>query len=491
MTLDERDMHRMGKLQELKRTFGPWAIIGFASILGCAWEYALITVVWSLPNGGPAGAAYMWIACCIGLGLSTVSLAEMASMAPSSGGQYHWISEFAPRGAQKVLSYAVGWLTVLGWQVGLASVAYATAEQIEGFAVLVSPGIEFQGWHFTLITIAVAGLAVLFNTVLLAKLPIFELVILVCHVVAYVALEVVLLAMGPPASREEVFGLWENEYGWPNISTAVLIGIIAPVTSLTSADSICHLAEELKDASKWLPRCMVGAAALNFSISFLMLLTILFRAGNIDDAINSPTGQPYIEIFLNATGSRAGTAVIVAYIILALIFCAINMVTTSSRQLYSFARDGGLPSIFAKVSSKQAVPTNAIVATLTFTVVLALILIGSDTAFNIIASIGASAILGSYIVSITTIAYRKMTGYKLPNSQFPLGKLGLPINIAALCFLWLAFIMVFFPSEPRPTMSEMNWSSLIFGVVVLAALSWFVVRQRQVYKGPVVHVRED
>jgi hypothetical protein len=65
------------------------------------------------------------------------------------------------------------------------------------------------------------------------------------------------------------------------------------------------------------------------------LITLLFRAGSIEAAINSPTGQPYIEILLNATGSVAGTAVMVAYIILALIFCAINMVTTSFRQLYA------------------------------------------------------------------------------------------------------------------------------------------------------------
>lgn len=100
---DQRDMWRMGKVQELKasrqpgirralmrrltvssqRTFGPWALIGFASILGCAWQYVLITVIWSLPNGGPAGAVYMFLACCVGLLLSTVSLAKMASIAVS------------------------------------------------------------------------------------------------------------------------------------------------------------------------------------------------------------------------------------------------------------------------------------------------------------------------------------------------------------------------------------------------------------------------
>lgn len=263
----------------------------------------------------------MFLACCIGLMLATLSLAEMSSMAPSAGGQYHWISEFAPRSIQKLLSYLVGWLTVFGWQVGLASVSYAAAIQLESLAILVNPTITFQGWHATLFTIAIALVAVMFNTVLVRKLPVFEFIILILHIAAYIAFEVVLLAMGPQSTREEVFEQWENANGWPSLSTAVLVGIIAPVTTLTSADSICHLAEELKEASIWLPRCMVGAAVLNFSISFLMLLTVLFRAGNIENAINSPTGQPYIEILLNATGSVAGTAIMVSYIILSLMFC--------------------------------------------------------------------------------------------------------------------------------------------------------------------------
>lgn len=95
-----------------------------------------------------------------------------------------------------------------------------------------------------------------------------------------------------------------------------------------------------------------------------------------------------------------------------------------------------------QVSARHAIPTNAIIATLTFTVILSLILVVSDLAFNIIASIGVSAILSSYIVSITTIAYRKISGHKLPKTRFPLGKLGLPINILALCFLWMAFVLV-------------------------------------------------
>ena len=63
-----------------QRYFGPWATVGFSSVLGCAWQYVAITLIWSLPNGGPTGAVYMYLTCCFGLMLATLSLAEMASM---------------------------------------------------------------------------------------------------------------------------------------------------------------------------------------------------------------------------------------------------------------------------------------------------------------------------------------------------------------------------------------------------------------------------
>ena len=129
--------------------------------------------------------------------------------------------------------------------------------------------------------------------------------------------------MGSNADASQVFNNWENANGWSETSTAVLIGtplrdgcdskvplidpisgIIASITTLTSADSICHLAEELRDASKWLPRIMVAAAGVNFSIGFVLLVLILFRAGDVEAAINSPTGQPWIAIVLKATGKR-------------------------------------------------------------------------------------------------------------------------------------------------------------------------------------------
>jgi amino acid permease len=90
-------------------------------ILMCSWETALGTSTIGLLNGGTAGLIWMFFFAWLGFLAVNTSMAEMASMAPTAGGQYHWVPEFAPRKHQKFLSYVIGWLCVLGWQTGAAN----------------------------------------------------------------------------------------------------------------------------------------------------------------------------------------------------------------------------------------------------------------------------------------------------------------------------------------------------------------------------------
>ncbi len=95
------------------------------------WESVLATVAFGLGNGGAAGLIYTYIAVFIGFILVVLSMAEMASMAPTSGGQYHWVSEFAPRSCQALLSYFIGWLGILGYQVGTTIGAFIAGTFIQ------------------------------------------------------------------------------------------------------------------------------------------------------------------------------------------------------------------------------------------------------------------------------------------------------------------------------------------------------------------------
>lgn len=74
-----------------------------------------------------------------------------------------------------------------------------------------------------------------------------------------------------------------------------------------------------------------------------MIVTLAFCVGNIDNVLSSETGFPFIQVFLNATGSVPATTGMTVVIMIMQFCAAISNVATTSRQIYSFARDKGLP----------------------------------------------------------------------------------------------------------------------------------------------------
>ena len=82
---------------------------------------------------------------------------------------------------------------------------------------------------------------------------------------------------------------------------------------------------------------------MNGTLGFLMVITLCFTVGNVNAVLTTPTGYPFIQIFYNNTQSYSATNVMTTVVIVVLTSAVISMIATSSRQLWSFARDGGLP----------------------------------------------------------------------------------------------------------------------------------------------------
>jgi choline transport protein len=74
------------------------------------------------------------------------------------------------------------------------------------------------------------------------------------------------------------------------------------------------------------------------------------------------------------------------------------------------------------------------------------------------------------------------------SSEFSLGVWGYPINFFALALLLLLFVFSSFPVAPNPIPETMNWSSMVFGVVVVFSGIYYVLRARHKYVGPVEYV---
>lgn len=121
----------------------------------------------------------------------------------------------------------------------------------------------------------------------------------------------------------------------------ICVGLLFPQAGKAIADHIT--AEEIKDASETLPKAMITSVCVNSASGFLMLVTVCFTLGDIDDILASATGYPFIQVFYNATESLPGTNTMTAILVLTLTASTITEVATASRQLWSFARDRGLP----------------------------------------------------------------------------------------------------------------------------------------------------
>lgn len=71
-----------------------------------------------------------------------------------------------------------------------------------------------------------------------------------------------------------------------------------------------------------------------------------------------------------------------------------------------------------------------------------------------------------------------------------MGRLAIPVNIIALIYIAFAMVMSFFPIFAVVTPANMNWSILVYAVIVIFAVVVYVLQGRKVYRGPVVHVKQ-
>lgn len=85
---DKDDMKALGKIQVLRRNFKFPTMLAFASTVLVAWEILPVISVYALQNGGTPIVFWGIVVGIFGMTFVYASLAEMASMFPTAGGQY-------------------------------------------------------------------------------------------------------------------------------------------------------------------------------------------------------------------------------------------------------------------------------------------------------------------------------------------------------------------------------------------------------------------
>ncbi|KAH8633397.1 hypothetical protein IG631_12031 [Alternaria alternata] len=299
--------------------------------------------------------------------------------------------------------------------------------------------------------------------------------------------------MAERSPAEEVFTTWTNGGEWSSMGVSALVGLSTPLWCFIGPDAGAHMSEELKDASVVLPKAMMWAVFFNGIFGCIMMITFVICGGALDSVLESPTGQPVLQAVYNATGSITGTEIMGAVLVVLVFFAAVSVTAASSRQIWAFARDKGLPfsAWIERVPAGWDIPVNALLVCLGFSCVLACINFGSDVALNAIVSISNAALIFSYIISIGCVRLKRLRGEPLLPRRWSLGKFGGIVNDLALAFLVVSFIFSFFPIVPNPSTTDMNFASLMFGAMAIIATVNYFVSARNSYIAPVSLVKQD
>ncbi|PNS19429.1 Choline transport protein [Sphaceloma murrayae] len=478
---DKRDMHRMGKKQEFRRNFRLISTIGFTS----ANSQGLVA-------GGPPALFWSLVWCYTGQTFVVLSLAEMASMAPTAGGQYHWVSEFAPPRFQRSLSYLSGWLSTISWQSIVTIDCFLVGGIVQAMIVINNDTFVPERWQVTLLTMASVIILSLFNIFAAKHLPLFEGIFALLYVFAFVPIIAVLWVLCPvKQTASAVFSEFtDNGAGWPNMGATVLVGQLSSMFVVLGSDSVAHMSEEVLDAGVIVPKSMVWAFFLNMPFTFIFLVTYLFCIGDVASALSSPTGYPFVYVFQNAIGSASGTTGLVVIVEILLLMITASVIASASRQTFAFARDNGLPlaSWLGTVHPRLKIPVNSIIFTIIFTMLLSLINIGSTTAFNALLSLAVTALMATYVISIGCVSLLRYRGEPLPPARWSLGRWGFTVNIIALLYATWSFFWSFWPNAYAVTPTNFNWASVLFVGFMLLALIAYWAGARKKYEGPVKKV---
>lgn len=105
---DRAVLRALGKKQLLNRRFGFLSMVGFTSTMMGTWEALGLSLQGGLMNGGPVALVYGFILVFFGTLATCASIAELASMFPTAGGQYHFVALLSPKRYKEFLSWMAG-----------------------------------------------------------------------------------------------------------------------------------------------------------------------------------------------------------------------------------------------------------------------------------------------------------------------------------------------------------------------------------------------
>ena len=472
-----------GYAPELRRNFSLISLLGIGFGITNSWFGISGSLVAGISSGGPMMIIYGIIIVASAATCIAITLSEMASAFPTAAGQIYWTMQLAPPRYSRLLAYVTGVLSWTGVMFTSASVLFTIATVVTGMYVLFHPDATVPRWAVFIVYEAFNVIMALFN-IYERPLPFISSGTLWISLGSFVIIMITVLAMhkGEFATPEFVFVDFSNGTGWNSAGIAFIVGLINPNWSFSCLDAATHIAEESLDPAVQIPKAIIGTVIVGFVTAFTFCVAVFFCITDLSTILNSATGVPIMDIFYQSTASKAAATGLEMLIVITAIGCGIGCHTWQARICWSFSRDNGLPfsKYWSRINAKTGTTVNAHLLSCFGVGVIGCIYLGSSNAFNSILVSSVVLLLLSYVIPTLCLIPKRN---EIKHGPFWLQKyhVGLISNLVLVAWTIFATVFYNFPSVMPVSGGNMNYSSVVLGIILIICCADWLIRGRKEY----------
>lgn len=482
---DVKVLHSMGYSQELSRRMGGFQnfAISFSIICILAGGIGAYTVAFGAAGGGSIGIG--WILGSVFALLVAAAMGQIASAYPTAGGLYHWSSILGGRG----WGWATAWINLIGLLFVVSSVNYGVYLLLCDLVLDGVFGMDPASFTRTHLTIAVVVITLSQATLNYVGIKVTT---ILTDFSGYLilAVSIVLIAGLLLASPVELdfsrLVTFTNNTGdpgggaWPatpSLFFAFVLGLLHVCYTITGFDASAHTAEETHDAQRAVPRGMLTAVFWSALFGWLLVTAMLLAMPDVTEG--AAKGAKVFGYTLKSSGMpQVLKSALAIGIVLANYLCALAGMTSLSRMIFAFARDGGIPGAsrsLRRVNPRYRTPGAAIWIGALLCCVLGWVCGTDAKAYIILASGCAVFLYVSYMMPIAAglLAEGKSWTKKGP---FHLGAWSKPVGVLALLG---GAVLAFVGFQPP---YQLVGEFLVITVVVLG-IGWFAFERKR-FPGP-------
>ncbi len=368
---DKQVLHKLGYAQELSRRMSGFSNFAISFSIICILAGGISAFPAAFNALGSGGAFLIWLVGGV-LALSVAfGMGQIASSFPTAGGLYHWSSHLGG----KFWGWLTAWMNLIGLICVVASVdvlLYTVffKDLFLGTALGVDVS-KFGPWHQSIfLAIVMISQAVLnhYYIDITTKLTDWS-----GYVILGLTVVLIIVLFAFPPAPLDFSRLWtfQNVTGdaggavvpfrTESVAFAFLLGLSYVCYTITGFDASAHTSEETQDAQVNVPKGMWTAVFWSWVFGLIAVAAYVLTMPSLEEAHAAGWGSFFY--MWGASRMPSWLSIALAFgMVLVNYVCALAGLTSTSRMMYAFARDDGLPAskMLSQVSTTYRTPGAAV-----------------------------------------------------------------------------------------------------------------------------------